>query len=284
LGVSAFRGTNVESGALGRFLQAVESGQIPAGSALVVEGLDRLSRQDPWKTISLLKQLKDSGIEIHFTMADMVLSPDDSDDGMKLMFSVTTAIRAHDESKTKSRRLIEAFAAKRAKAAAGGTLVSKSLPWWLEFRDGRIIAPPERAKIVKRAFKMTTQGLSSSEISRAFNKEQIPTWKPRAKQWSASRIRDLIRGSAVLGTLAQTPKTTKAGRSHPEIKGYYPAIVSDGLAAEARAAMIGNKVGVAGRRASGDKPLNIFRGLLRHKGRWMRYQPHRNGEVDQKRA
>jgi DNA invertase Pin-like site-specific DNA recombinase len=91
LGVSAFHGRNAEKGALGRFLQAVQAGSIPAGSALVVEGLDRLSRQNPWATVSLLKELKDFGIEIHLTMADMVISPDEQDDGMKLMYAVAMA-------------------------------------------------------------------------------------------------------------------------------------------------------------------------------------------------
>src|SRR5688500_18546394 len=39
-GVSAFRGDNVRSGALGAFLQAARSGEIPQGSILYVENLD----------------------------------------------------------------------------------------------------------------------------------------------------------------------------------------------------------------------------------------------------
>jgi DNA invertase Pin-like site-specific DNA recombinase len=45
LGVSAFRGANVEYGALGRFLQAVREGKVEVGSYLIVEALDRISRQ-----------------------------------------------------------------------------------------------------------------------------------------------------------------------------------------------------------------------------------------------
>jgi len=37
----------VRQGALGVFLRAVEDSQVPAGSVLIVEGLDRLSRAEP---------------------------------------------------------------------------------------------------------------------------------------------------------------------------------------------------------------------------------------------
>ena len=43
LGVSAFRSKNSKTGALRAFLKAVEEGDIPRGSFLLVESLDRLT-------------------------------------------------------------------------------------------------------------------------------------------------------------------------------------------------------------------------------------------------
>src|SRR5688572_9209430 len=48
-GLSAYRGANAETGALSTFLALVRAGRIPAGSILLVESLDRLSRQKPRK-------------------------------------------------------------------------------------------------------------------------------------------------------------------------------------------------------------------------------------------
>jgi DNA invertase Pin-like site-specific DNA recombinase len=51
LGVSAFRGANAKTGALGVFLEAVKDGTIAPGSHLLIENLDRLTRADarsPW--------------------------------------------------------------------------------------------------------------------------------------------------------------------------------------------------------------------------------------------
>lgn len=44
-GMSAYRGRNAETGALGTFLEAVRDKIIPLGSYLLVESLDRISRQ-----------------------------------------------------------------------------------------------------------------------------------------------------------------------------------------------------------------------------------------------
>jgi hypothetical protein len=47
LGVSAFRGANAEAGRLADVLEAVRVGQVPRGSLLLVEALDRISRLNP---------------------------------------------------------------------------------------------------------------------------------------------------------------------------------------------------------------------------------------------
>ena len=44
IGVSAFHGANVVEGALGQFIEAVDIGRVQSGSYLLVENLDRLSR------------------------------------------------------------------------------------------------------------------------------------------------------------------------------------------------------------------------------------------------
>src|SRR5882757_9754650 len=48
LGVSAYRGRNAKEGALRAFLDAIEHNLVPHGSYLLVESLDRLSRDLRW--------------------------------------------------------------------------------------------------------------------------------------------------------------------------------------------------------------------------------------------
>src|SRR5262245_39471853 len=64
LGVSAFRRRNKQRGALRTFLDAIESGQIKPGSVLLVEHLDRLSRQGVSEAYSLFTAILNHGVEI----------------------------------------------------------------------------------------------------------------------------------------------------------------------------------------------------------------------------
>ena len=206
LGVSAFRGRNAQKGALGRFITACEEGIVPPGSALIVEGLDRISRQSPRRTINLLTQLLDLGIEVHLTMVGKVFKPE-KDDGIDLIYAVALAMRANEESETKSRRLKEAFAEKRKKAAEGKDHVSKTLPWWLSWdKTGeKIVCEDDRRKILKRIFKEVAGGKSPLEVARNLNDEGVKTYRPRAKAWLDSRVRDTIRSDAPLGIIGPTP-------------------------------------------------------------------------------
>ena len=64
LGVSAYRGTNRAVGALRSFLDLVENGQVERGSYLIVESLDRLSREAVLDAAARLLDLIRAGIVV----------------------------------------------------------------------------------------------------------------------------------------------------------------------------------------------------------------------------
>src|SRR5262249_40902693 len=64
LGVSAFRGDNVETGNPAAFLAAVKSGRVPKGSVLIVENLDRLTRNQTLKAVNLFSSILQAGATI----------------------------------------------------------------------------------------------------------------------------------------------------------------------------------------------------------------------------
>src|SRR5262245_3313590 len=61
-GKSAFKGDHLA--ALKDFLAKVESGEVPRGSYLIIENLDRLSRQDERTAMKLWIDILDHGINI----------------------------------------------------------------------------------------------------------------------------------------------------------------------------------------------------------------------------
>lgn len=105
-GLSAFHQRHIKQGALGVFLQAVDEGRIPAGSVLVVEGLDRLSRAEPIQAQAQLAQIINAGITVvtasdgrEYNRERLKAQP------MDLVYSLLVMIRAHEESDTKSKRV-----------------------------------------------------------------------------------------------------------------------------------------------------------------------------------
>ena len=82
LGVSAYRGDNAATGALSGFLKAIEADQVPQGSTLLVENLDRLSRQTHRKAARLLEDILEAGVDVvtlqdgkRYTLEDLDQDP-----------------------------------------------------------------------------------------------------------------------------------------------------------------------------------------------------------------
>ena len=291
LGVSAWKGKNMERG-FGELIAACDSGLIPPGSALVVEALDRISRMRPRKVANLFSRLLDDyGLEVHLTGINKVVYPDSptaADEAMDLLLIAMLASRASDEQETKSERLKAAFADKRERVARGEALMetnSNKMPWWVEVvgvgkgKKPRIVATPERAKIVQLIYKWTSEGMTAPVIARKLHEEGVPTWRPKTKHWTSERVRDLINTRAPEGFLEETPKTRETGLTF-SIPNYYPKLVSESLAAKARLAMKANRRYGRGHEVKGknERPINIMRGLIRYNGRWCRYSSHANGK------
>ncbi|NKX37809.1 recombinase family protein, partial [Rhodobacteraceae bacterium R_SAG4] len=72
IGLSAYTSTHAKKGGFGRFLAAIETGQVPAGSILIVESLDRLSRAKVTEAFTQLVGLLKHGIKIVTLVDDQV--------------------------------------------------------------------------------------------------------------------------------------------------------------------------------------------------------------------
>src|SRR5262249_19140625 len=63
-GISAFRGKNAAIGALGQFLKFIELGRVKPGDVLVVESVDRISREGIDSGYDLCKRILKSGVKL----------------------------------------------------------------------------------------------------------------------------------------------------------------------------------------------------------------------------
>jgi len=226
--VSAFKGKN-KQGALGDFLRLAQRGDIPRDSVLLVESLDRISREKPRKALRTLESIVDTGIEVVTLFDKRRHTVDTLDDFTGLLGSLMIMERANEESTTKARRLREVWNEKRKSGKPFGAIC----PGWLKLdKDAGIyVRIPDRAQLVKRIFKMTLSGFGKRRIAMTFNAEGITTWgrgKRKGRGWHDSYIQKILHNEAVIGVfyphIIQDGKRTNL---NTPVKGYFPAVMSE---------------------------------------------------------
>ena len=175
LGLSGFRGENAEEGRLAYFKEAVSAGQVPQGSVLLVEQLDRISRLTPRKALRVLEAIVDMGVSVVTLSDEREYTATSLDrDPMELLLSILTFTRANEESETKARRLRAAWDGKRADIT--NRPLTSIAPAWLRLADDRqsFCIIPERAALVRRIFSMTLEGVGQHKIAATFNRVRTP--------------------------------------------------------------------------------------------------------------
>lgn len=230
-GKSAWTGENIRTGELGKFKKRiVQSGG--EGVVLVVEKLDRLSRQPPLVMAGWIQEACASGLTIatadgsHFITADALLR-----NNFTVMGLIFEAFRGFEESQTKSERVADAWSKKR----ASGNAMTAICPAWLRVSGstsvrsdgaGKFEVIEDRAAIVRRIFDLTESGQGKSAIARTLNSEGVPVFG-RGNGWHASYIQKITRNRAVIGEYQ--PHTKPRGQQRKPagepIRDYFPSII-----------------------------------------------------------
>jgi DNA invertase Pin-like site-specific DNA recombinase len=224
LGVSAFRGKNAETGALGVFLDAVEQGVVEPGSTLLVEALDRISRGVARKAVRILEEIVEGGVDV-VTLKDGKRYTKESLDGFDFLMAILLLIRGHEESDSKSKRLKAAWQNKRARLPNGNGFSAVAPGWIAAAKDEKPKLIEKRAQIVRRVFDMFLAGSGKEAIAKTFNAEHVPTFG-RAKFWQRSYIQKILCNPAVVGVFI--PHTLEDGKERKPldpIEAYYPAAI-----------------------------------------------------------
>lgn len=217
LGVSGFQGKNSSEGALKAFLDACDTGKIEVGSYLLVESLDRLSRNKIMKALTLFNSILEKGITVVTLMDNKTYGQDSLNDPMHLMYSLMIMSTAHEESAKKSDRIGKSWQNKRKLAREEHKPYTGKVSTWLTLHNGEYEIIEARANIIKEIFTMALQGNGKTAIARHLNNAGIENWN-RGKFWHTSYIQKILSNKTVYGTLV-TPKIGS-------IDNYFPAIVS----------------------------------------------------------
>lgn len=260
IGVSGFRGRNAEQGVLGIFLEAVSTGKVERGSVLLIENLDRLSRDTVLKALKQFLSVLEAGVEI-VTLADNHCYTYEgvNKDTSQILMSLLIMARANEESETKSRRLKAAWKNKR-DHIADKPLTTKC-PAWLAYSEdqGMFVEIPEKVQVVREIFAMCADTTGVWGIAKHLNEKKVPMFG-RGTMWHRSYIIKILRNRAVLGEFQ--PGIREGGKQIPvgnPMPNYYPAIITEAEFLRAHAAIERRTKDSVGRK--GASFSNIFSGL-----------------------
>jgi DNA invertase Pin-like site-specific DNA recombinase len=236
-GLSGYHGTHRKKGALGGFLQRIKAKEIPKGSVLVVENIDRLGREDVLTALGTVTTIINHGVSI------ITLSPyraeytrETINEGMVYQL-VGDIKRANAESEIKSKRVKRTRELEREAARDKGLIMTAQCPAWLrKASDTKFDVEPGAAATIRMIFDWKLQGLGQQKTERRLNAEAPWSPPPKKKEdreaglpgngWRTSYIKKILGNRAVIGEFQPHQMVEgKRERCGPPIEDYYPCIV-----------------------------------------------------------
>lgn len=221
---------------LALFLELVNKGTVRRGDYLLLENLDRLSREEEVPATHLLTSILVAGVRI-VQLAPCEMELTDKSDMFTIFRAVMELSRGHGESERKHQMVSGSYANNRQAAARGEETYQGQLPAWIR-REGsgkgarhrKLVLIAERAATVRRIFLFAAEGLGYRLIVRklvsegvrpfvgriartdAFDGQQqkTRTGQPRwirggadesGGQWTRGYVLKILRGRAAMGEL-----------------------------------------------------------------------------------
>jgi DNA invertase Pin-like site-specific DNA recombinase len=246
-GVSAYDGSlRDDETELSRFFRLVKTGAVPVGSTLIIESLDRLSRERVRAALPRFLDLLNAGINIHALHSNKTYTYDSNDD-MDLFQSIMEMSRSHRESLWKAQRISSSWKEKQENAHS--IKLGKTAPAWLNAvydacdegkkkkKPTHFVPNEARVAVIKKIFQYTLDGYGRNVVARMLNEEGIPAFRT-TEGWGASSIHKVLTSISLLGHYQ--PTTTENGKRVPRgepIKDYYPPIIDSDTFEKARIAV-----------------------------------------------
>lgn len=258
LGVSAYRGKNKHQGALSKFLDAIERGRVKPGNILLIENLDRLSRQGVDEAFELFKRILKAGVHIAVLRPyETVYTEKSLNDIIGMLLPLLAFHLAHLESKNKSDRISDQWKKKR-KDFESGQPIDQISPSWITLNlESRKFELNDGAKAIKFIFSKTAEGYGQRQVLGLLQKSYKPIG--RSGTWHSSFIQKVLNDRSVLGerqnyTFDDEGNRIPIGDPLP----YYPPVIDETLWYRAQSKKAEHKK----LKGPSSQFINLFTGLL----------------------
>lgn len=249
--VSGYRGANRKFGDLAVFIERVKSGDIEKGSYLILEHLDRLTREHPWEAADLLQDLVKAGVVV-VTLMPSEKTYHGKSGAIDLLQAILYMDNAHNESVNKSNYGKRTWATRFRNARETGHHIGNRVSNWLTLDkvSGKYYLN-EHAKTVVRIFDLCLEGLGSTAISQTLNAEGYRTFN-KGDRWGTSAVLTILKNRAAIGELA----LKDGGEPIPD---YFPNVVDTKTFDAARGVIEGRKTGKVTKQSA---DFNVWRKLV----------------------
>ena len=221
-GRSAFHGTNrLEGSALHQFELEARNG-LHKGKVLVVENIDRLSRQGAKAAAQLIWGLNENGVDVATYHDGQIYKGDENGDLLDVFKLIIYAQQSHQESKNKSKRTRDTWS-DRFQAISDGTQTAAvpHVPRWVNRVENRFVLDEHRTKVLNDIYDLYIDGVGIHRIVTTLNERNEPTWTPadhdrHVNGWFYGYIYRLLTKRTVLGEYVTNDGKTLAIDFYPQ--------------------------------------------------------------------
>ena len=236
-------------------LDRIENGEIERGDYIIVESIDRLTRQKLTDSVDLIQSILKKGVRLHTVFDNKTYSYDDPTRDLETLILVgVIAKRAHEESDTKSKRLKSAWVKKR--DAAESSVIGKRCPYGFRYDEKAktFVIVEEEAAEIRHIFSLLKH-VGVLECIKTINQYS-------KRRWTRTSVLHLINNRSPIGALRLQRRKENGGRVLDRyVPGYFPKIIEESDFDAAIAAMKTRSTGQGqGRRTK--HHFNIFRNAI----------------------
>ena len=229
-GKSAYHGRNrAAKGKLRAIEDRAARGEL-AGKVLIVEAMDRLSRQAPMESLNLLVDLCKRGLTIFEAGSNTTYTVEKINENWgNLLVPLARAGEAHDSSKLKAGRVRSAWRKtqiERLGRTKDGSADSRLCPAWMEVVGGEFTVVEDRADVLRTMFRMAREGSGYRKIADWANAERERMGWP-TKVWDVRAVCIQLADRRALGEYQPMMRVDVDNRAPAgEPVKLYPEIVS----------------------------------------------------------
>jgi hypothetical protein len=238
--ISGWTGKHATVGAFGRFVALLERGKFPVPLLLLVESIDRFSRENAIDSFDRLSDLTRRGVTLIFLdMQGEEVSRESLKDKPHILYLVwARMMTAHDFSARRSQLVRGAWNRNIRLAETTGCAIKgyEGPPWCgIDPATNRYtVSCPQTVETIRQIFSWRLEGVSDHGIAKLLNERQTPVLRAHVgpeherRGWYQSSIHRTLSDRRVIGEGQY--------RGGPVIEGYFPQIIDPDTFARAQAA------------------------------------------------